>query len=109
VINTSPVAGKYETLKDRRSAYEILKQRAEKAATDAEALEAQEEDMPAHEREFNAGRRYSGTRVTRSTSRTTRKQDSFGEAMGKMVMKELSGTTGRKLVRGILGSLFKGR
>ncbi|WP_282157852.1 helicase HerA-like domain-containing protein [Shimia thalassica] len=109
VINTSPVAGKYETLKDRRSAYEILKLRAEKAATDAEALEAQEEDMPVHEREFNAGRRYSGTRVTRSTSRTTRKQDSFGEAMGKMVMKELSGTTGRKLVRGILGSLFKGR
>ncbi|MEQ9693874.1 helicase HerA-like domain-containing protein [Shimia sp. SDUM112013] len=109
VIQTSPVAGKYEKLVDRKSAYEILKARAEAAAKEAADLEDKEDDMPAHEREFNAGRRYSGTRVTRSTSRSTRKEPSFGEAMGKMVMKELSGTTGRKLVRGILGGLFKGR
>ena len=38
-----------------------------------------------------------------------RADDSFGEAMGKMGMKELTGTTGRRMVRGILGGLFKGR
>ena len=111
VIATSPVAGKYETVQDRRSAYEILKQRAEKAASEAEAAEAREEEMSMAEREFNAARRYSGSRVSRSSSRSMRisKDDSFGTAMGKMVMKELTGTTGRKIVRGILGGLFKGR
>ncbi|GAA6165282.1 DUF853 family protein [Pelagimonas sp. KU-00592-HH] len=111
VIATSPVSGKYETVQDRRSAYEILKQRAEKAASEAEAAEAREEEMSMAEREFNAARRYSGSRVSRSSSRSMRisKDDSFGTAMGKMVMKELTGTTGRKIVRGILGGLFKGR
>ena len=30
-------------------------------------------------------------------------------AMTEAVIKELKGTTGRRIVRGILGSLFKGR
>lgn len=108
---SSPVAGKYDTLSDRRSAYEILKERAEKAAAEAEAAEAKEEEMSVAEREFSAARRYSGTRVRRSSSRTlrVRADDTFGEAMTKMVVKELSGTTGRRIVRGILGGLFKGR
>ncbi|MEP2532520.1 helicase HerA-like domain-containing protein [Shimia sp.] len=111
VINASPIAGKYEDQKDRRSAYEILKERAAKAAAQAEAAEAKEEEMETAHREFNAARRYSGSRVSRSSSRSMRRRsdDSFGEAMGKMVMKELSGTTGRRLVRGLLGGLFKGR
>lgn len=111
IINTSPVAGKYEALKDRHSAYEILKQRSEKAAAEAAAIEEREEEMTTAEREYSAGRRYSGTRVKRSSSRSSRtsRDDSFGEAMGKMVMKELKGTTGRRIVRGLLGGLFKGR
>lgn len=111
VIANSPLAGKYETTVDRKSAYEILRDRASQAASEAEKVEAQEEDMAVAEREFSAARRYSGGRVSRSTSRSMRigANDSFGEAMGKMVMKELSGTTGRKIVRGILGGLFKGR
>ena len=38
-----------------------------------------------------------------------RKKDTFGSAIGEAVIKELKGTTGRRLVRGILGGLFKGR
>lgn len=112
VIAASPVAGKYETLQDRRSAYEILKQRADNAASQAAKAEDREEEMTPVEREYIAGRRYSGARVARSTSRNSMRSsrnDSFSQAMGKMVMKELSGTTGRRLVRGILGGLFKGR
>ncbi|MDP5347982.1 MAG: DUF853 domain-containing protein, partial [Paracoccaceae bacterium] len=30
-------------------------------------------------------------------------------ALGNAVIKELKGTTGRRIVRGILGSLFRGR
>ena len=109
VIAASPVFGKYEALQDRISAYEMLKERADKAAAEAEAAEAREEEMAIAEREYNAARRYSGSRVSRSTSRSNRQRESFGAAMGKMVMKELTGTTGRKIVRGILGGLFRGR
>ena len=67
------------------------------------------EEASAQEREFNAARRYTGARVSRSTARSTRSGSTFGEAMTKMVVKELTGTTGRRMVRGILGGLFKGR
>ncbi|WP_135505473.1 helicase HerA-like domain-containing protein [Roseovarius aestuariivivens] len=109
VLSTSPVAGKYETPLDRESAFEILAERAEKAARDAARAEEQAEAASAAEREFNAGRRYSGTKVERSTSRGRGKTESFGEAVANVVLKELKGTTGRRIVRGILGGLFKGR
>ncbi len=108
VVDTSPIAGKYETLVDRESAYEILTRRAAEAAREAEEAERKEEELEAAEREYRAARRYSGTRVSRSSSRS-RKSDSLGEALGKAVIKELGGTTGRRIVRGILGGLFKSR
>ncbi|UYV39174.1 DUF853 domain-containing protein [Rhodobacteraceae bacterium D3-12] len=114
MINASPIAGKYEELLDRKSAYEILAKRAADAAKAAEQAEAKEEEMEMAEREYNAGRRYSGSRVGRSTSkskttRRARKDESFGEALTRNVMKELTGTTGRRIVRGLFGGLFKGR
>ncbi|MDA5556016.1 helicase HerA-like domain-containing protein [Shimia sp. MMG029] len=111
VLANSPVAGKYDTAKDRHSAYEILRDRAAGATKAAEEAEAREEEKSVAEREFSAARRYSGGRVSRSSARSMRirADDSFGTAMGKMVMKELTGTTGRRIVRGILGGLFKGR
>ena len=115
VIDTSPIAGKYEVLQDRESAYEILTRRAAEAARAAEEAEKEEEedDLPMAEREYRAGRRYSGSRVGRSTSRQTggrsRGKDTFGSALGEAVIKELKGTTGRRIVRGILGGLFKSR
>ncbi|MFW2544465.1 helicase HerA-like domain-containing protein [Primorskyibacter sp. 2E107] len=112
VMGASALAGKYETRLDRESAFEMLKQRAEDAARAAEAAEAEEEQQEAAAREYSAGRRYSGTRVGRSSSkpvRRTRQSKSFGEQMQDMVVKELTGTTGRRIVRGILGGLFKAR
>ncbi|MFZ7090717.1 helicase HerA-like domain-containing protein [Primorskyibacter sp. 2E233] len=112
IMGASALSGKYDERLDRISAFEILKKRAEDAAHAAEEAEKQEEEMEAAQRDYNAGRRYSGTRVGRSTSRTVRKsskEKSFGEAMSDMVVKELTGTTGRRIVRGILGGLFKAR
>jgi hypothetical protein len=62
-------------------------------------------------REFNNARRYAGKGVPRSTSRPTRRksEEGFGTAMAQVVIKELKGTTGRRIVRGILGGLFRGR
>lgn len=105
----SDMAGKYDKALDRKSAYEILTARAEAAAKEAETSETRAEEQAPMVREYSAARRYTGTRVSRSTSRPMRKRDTFGSAMSEVVIKELKGTTGRRIVRGILGSLFKGR
>ncbi|MBY6089969.1 helicase HerA-like domain-containing protein [Maritimibacter alkaliphilus] len=107
-INASPVAGKYDTTLDRESAYEILAKRAADAAKAAEQAEAAEEAQPVAQREYASARRYTGTRVPRSSSKRV-SQDTFGSALQDAVIKELKGTTGRRIVRGILGSLFKAR
>ncbi|WP_170606983.1 helicase HerA-like domain-containing protein [Ruegeria arenilitoris] len=111
LMAASEMAGKYKIPVDRKSAYEILQARASAAAKAAEQAEADEviENQSPMEREFSAARRYSGSRVGRSTARTTRKKDTFASAMSEAVIKELKGTTGRRMVRGILGSLFKNR
>ncbi|MGI3171459.1 helicase HerA-like domain-containing protein [Pseudooceanicola sp. C21-150M6] len=113
VIDSSPIAGKYETLRDRDSAYEILTRRAAEAAREAEKAEAQEAEAEAEaEREFTSARRYSpggGGTSRKSGSSRSRAPDSLGEALGRAVIKELGGTTGRRIVRGILGGLFKAR
>ncbi|MDK3018296.1 helicase HerA-like domain-containing protein [Pseudodonghicola flavimaris] len=111
ILAASDLGAKYTQPLDRRSAYEILAQRAETAAAAAERAEEVAETAPAAEREFNAARRYSGSRVSRSTARpvASRSRDTFGSALSEAVIKELKGTTGRRIVRGILGSLFKGR
>ena len=109
VISSSPISGKYDTAIDRVSAYETLTQRAADAAAEAEKAEAAEEDADAIFREYKTARRYTGERVGRSTSKRTRSGESFGEAVAGVVIKELKGTTGKRIVRGILGGLFKGR
>lgn len=112
VMGASNLGTKYEQKLDRNSAFEILAQRTKDAAEAAEKAEQHEADLDAALREYTAGRRYTGTRVGRSTSQPTRrarKEESFGEAIAEVVVKELKGTTGRRIVRGILGGLFKGR
>jgi len=112
VMGASDLGVKYTEKLDRNSAFEMLAKRTADAAAAAENAEKNEADLDAALREYNAGRRYTGTRVGRSTSKPTRrrrKTESFGEAMAQVVVKELKGTTGRRIVRGILGGLFKGR
>ncbi|WP_375282246.1 helicase HerA-like domain-containing protein [Pseudooctadecabacter sp.] len=110
IMDVSPMAGKYDARLDRDSAAEMLAKRAEDAAEAAEAAEAEEEKLEEEAREHSKGRRYTGRDVERSTSRGRRKSGGgFGEAIATVVAKELKGTTGRRIVRGILGGLFKGR
>ncbi|MGR3468376.1 MAG: helicase HerA-like domain-containing protein, partial [Shimia sp.] len=107
LMATSAIGAKYENLVDRESAYEVLTKRAEAAAAQAEAAEAEEEEAAPAKREYKAGRRYSGGRVSRSSARG--RSGGIGAEIGKVVIKELKGTTGRRIVRGILGGLFRGR
>jgi DNA helicase HerA-like ATPase len=110
LMAASPMAGKYDARLDRESAAEMLAKRAGAAAQAAEKAEVEEEQLDAEEREHRQGRRYTGRDVERSTSRrSTRSDDSWGGAIATVVAKELKGTTGRRIVRGILGGLFRGR
>ncbi len=61
-------------------------------------------------REFQRGPPLCRATGHRSTSRRTRgSRRASAAAMANAVIKELKGTTGRRIVRGILGGLFKGR
>jgi len=114
LIAGSPLAGKYDTAVDPESAFEILRARAEAATAQAEAAESrveEDESLDAASREYNAGRRYSGARVGRSTSRPRRasRSDSVGQAMAKSFARQIGTQAGRAVVRGVLGGLFRGR
>jgi DNA helicase HerA-like ATPase len=110
IMAASDMAGKYDAAIDRDSAHEMLLARAAAAAKEAAEAEAQEAALEEKEREFKAARRYDGGRTTeRSASRKASSQGGFGEAIASVVVKELKGTTGRRIVRGILGGLFRGR
>ena len=110
LVARSDLGAKYARPVDRASAYEMLKQRAVQAAE--AAGRAQERDETPPEREYTAGKRYSGPDAGRSSRARPLQRtgdEGFGQSLGRMVLKELSGTTGRRLVRGVLGSLFRAR
>ncbi len=111
VMQASDMAGKYDTPVDRESAFEMLRNRADAAAAAAEKAEAEEEALEEKEREFKAARRYDGGGTGRSSSRRSSRSSGggFGGKLASVITKELTGTTGRRIVRGILGGLFKGR
>ncbi|NVO22921.1 helicase HerA-like domain-containing protein [Donghicola mangrovi] len=109
IVASSDLGPKYDKPIDRESAHEILTKRAEQAAAAAAKAEAAEEEAEVQEREYRTARRYTGARVSRSTSRKSTSDEGFGEALTEALVKELKGTTGRRIVRGILGGLFKAK
>lgn len=117
VIANSPVAGLYETLVDRESAFEKLRKRAEDAASEAEKLERAAQEAEKHDkaeaertREFQRARRYDGHSPRSSTStKRSSSRDSIGTTFAKSLARQLGTKTGQTLIRGVLGSLFKGR
>ena len=116
VVAGSPLKGKYDTVVDRNSAYEMLRARAEAAARDAAAQEAKAdggtlridtEDL----REFNKGRRYDGDRSAPSKPAprprgSSSRSDSVTEAFAKSFARQLGSRTGQAVIRGVLGTIF---
>jgi DNA helicase HerA-like ATPase len=94
LLRKSPLAGRYDNSVDRESAHEILKKRADEAAVEAE--EAEKEMAEEKKRQ-------------RSSRGKGRSRQSVGEAMAKSVARAIGSQIGRKVVRGILGSIFRGR
>ncbi|EUJ10262.1 putative ATPase [Methylophilaceae bacterium 11] len=90
VIRQSLVAGVYEKLVDRESAYEILKQRA----TEVAAKEAPKEE----EQGFDWGGVLGGKKASRS--------DSVLESAAKSAARAIGSQLGRSIIRGVLGSIL---
>ncbi len=83
ILQASPLYGHYEQVVDRESAYEHLQSRA---------------DRPSPERASpRRAKERSGTRQTAA------------DALVKSVARSIGGSLGRQIVRGVLGSIFKGR
>jgi hypothetical protein len=118
----SPVAGKYDKVVDRESAYEMLRSRADAAAREAQAQEgAQSDDRPSPWDKgadrpdgdadgYSRARRYDGNAKAETKPRSSSsRSDSVGEAFAKSFARQLGSRSGQALVRGILGSLFRSR
>jgi DNA helicase HerA-like ATPase len=104
ILAASPMAGKYDQPIDRDSAFERLRARAEAAAQDAETAKANEAKL---DEMFSNARRYEAPATPRKPA--TRRGDSVTEAFAKSFARQLGSKSGQALVRGVLGSLFKGR
>ncbi|PHS69339.1 MAG: ATP-binding protein [Methylophaga sp.] len=95
LMSNSLVAGVYEKMVDRESAFEILAKRTEQQAKKQQA----EEVAVAQEKERKKAKKSTGGRQRQSVM----------EAFMKSAMRAIGGQVGRKLVRGILGSLLGGK
>ena len=100
IIANSPVAGLYDTVIDRESAFEVLASKA-KGKQDAEERQRIED-----ERNKAAERSYQPDRPT-TTRRSTRQTPT--EAAMNSLARTMANRLGDALVRGILGGLKRGR
>ena len=91
----SPLKGRYDEMIDRESAYEMLKAQAEAAARQAEEAEQAVSSREERPKSRRSGGQSVGEALLKSLAR------SVGTQLGSYL--------GRQVVRGILGSLFKGR
>lgn len=126
VMAASPMALKYNKTVDRESAYELLSARADAAAKEAAQAEAQparqprtgqtkgvDDDLWDMNQDFTRGRRYTPPtppqKTARPTARRSSRSDSIVETFGKSLARQLGTKSGQALVRGVLGSLFRGK
>jgi uncharacterized protein len=97
LLANSLVAGQYENVVDRESAYEILKAKAESAAAAQAQLDAQAAEQKAAEE------------AEKEEARAAKAGgDSAMSAFAKSAARAIGSNVGRQLVRGVLGSLLGG-
>ncbi len=94
----SPAAGKYENRIDRESAAEMLKTRAEKAARDAESARN-------NEREYESRL----PKMTKRRPKSRARRESTTQTLVKSATKVATSRLGQQIIRGLLGSIFRGK
>ena len=90
-FSSSPISGVYEEMIDRESAFELLKKREEELRKTEEA-EEEAEEKESFERK--AARKPKG-----------RSRQGMGEAFFKSMMRSVGSSMGRRVIRGLLGSM----
>lgn len=104
-IQSSLVAGTYDTPVDRESAYEILKQRAE--SKPETAPQPKSRPRAANTTESSGG--ILGDLLGGATGSRGRRREGMVEAMARSAARSVGSQMGRAIVRGILGSMLGGR
>lgn len=94
----SPYKGRYDNTVDRESAYELLKQKAEKLAESTAYMEAQQAAQKQARQEAERD-------AKKPAARQSTRQTPI-EAMVKSAARSIGSQIGRQLIRGVLGSLF---
>ena len=97
-IDRSPYRNRYDQVLDRESAYEVLAQRAENIAAKEEQLAKEEAIREAQEEQSKSS----------SKSRRLSNRQTPTEAFVKSAARAIGSQLGRKVIRGLLGSLFRG-
>ncbi|MEO0496312.1 MAG: helicase HerA-like C-terminal domain-containing protein [Pseudomonadota bacterium] len=125
----SPVGAMYDDAVDRESAYELLKKRAADELEREEAQRAREDEerqetgrmkrsrsgfqLPDFDRDDRptkkSRKRSSSKRKSSSRRRSSRGRQSVMETAAKQLARTVSSQIGRAIVRGVLGSLKRGR
>ncbi|MFV0301836.1 MAG: helicase HerA-like domain-containing protein [Paracoccus sp. (in: a-proteobacteria)] len=120
VMAGSPMGMKYDKPVNRESAQELLAKRAEEAARESADAGAagNDDDLWKMDRELKQARRYNpGIQIKQGSTRSgssgsgsrSSRSDSIAEVFGKSLARQLGTKSGQALVRGVLGSLFRGR
>lgn len=113
IITMSPMALKYGKTVDRESAHEMLVGRTEQAAQDSAEAGAKgaDEDLWSMDRATTRARRYDPGLVIKASApkAPARRGDTLIEAFGKSMARQVGNRAGQAIVRGVLGSLFRGR
>ncbi len=108
ILRNSPLAGLYEAAVDRESAFEILRKRAEEVEK-AKIEEEERREKPTRTRRYEPAVEPEHRAPSRRATRRRSSRQTAGEAFTKSVVRAVGSQLGRQLIRGVLGSLFKGR
>jgi DNA helicase HerA-like ATPase len=118
IVDTSPLAGQYETTVDRESAFEILAKRTEETSVSVEEVSQSEETGGGigdwagtiFGTTRKRGQRLTTTqRVARSVTRTvvSRTVGNVAAQVGRQIGGSMGGSVGRAIVRGLLGGILR--
>jgi DNA helicase HerA-like ATPase len=113
IIENSLLAGHYEKIVDRESAYEILKGRTT-AKQDEAAVPQIATTSPSTHASSGGGLgdmlgNILGNNGSRGGKARTSNRQGVGEAFVKSAVRSIGSTVGREIIRGVLGSIMGGR
>ncbi|MFD1882438.1 helicase HerA-like domain-containing protein [Paracoccus pacificus] len=114
IMAQSPMGAKYDKQVDRESAQELLAKKAEAAAASAEEAKKDDSLWDVKTESYSRARRYDPQQEmprSRNGSSGGRRSnsDSIATTFGKSLARQLGTKSGQALIRGVLGSLFRGK